>query len=143
MIRALELKDIKRIVELEEEIFGETLGEEMLSNEISNPLVWFRVLELNQNIIGYIGGYFYLNDGEIINFLIDKRFQRLGYGTNLFKALLDEANAKNIQRITLEVKVSNEVAIKFYNKFGFKKISIRKNYYKNGEDAVVMMKENI
>lgn len=143
MIRKLEPKDIDKIVELEEEIFGETLGSEMIQNELSNPLVWFRVMETDNKIIGYIGGYFYLEDGEILNFLIDKKNQHQGYGTQLFLNIIEEAKKIGIKRITLEVKETNIVAINFYNKFGFSKISKRKHYYKDGTDAIVMMKENI
>lgn len=143
MIRTLEQRDIKKIVKLEEEIFGETLGEEMLENELINPLVWFRVIEIKQEVVGYIGGYFYLEDGEIINFLIDKKYQRCGYGTLLFQSLLNEAKEKGVNKITLEVRKSNDPAINFYKKFGFKQILVRKHYYKNGEDAILMMKENI
>ncbi len=143
MIRPLEKKDIKKVVELEEKIFGETLGEEMLLNEINNPMVWFRVIEEKSEIIGYIGGYFYLEDGEILNFLIDENHQHLGFGSTLFGGLLQEAKQKGIKRVTLEVKSNNYKAIKFYKKFNFKQISIRKNYYKDKEDAIVMLKELI
>ena len=143
MIRPLEKKDIKKVVELEEKIFGETLGEEMLINEINNPMVWFRVIEEKSEIIGYIGGYFYLEDGEILNFLIDENHQHLGFGSTLFSGLLQEAKQKGIKRVTLEVKSNNYKAIKFYKKFNFEQISIRKNYYKDKEDAIVMLKELI
>ena len=79
MIRRLELKDIPTVVELEEEIFGESLGYDMLSEEISNPLIWFRVIEIDNEVIGYIGGYFFMDDGEIINFLINEKYQHMGY----------------------------------------------------------------
>ncbi|MGM9898963.1 MAG: ribosomal protein S18-alanine N-acetyltransferase [Bacilli bacterium] len=143
MIRPLQIKDIDIIVQLEEEIFGETLGKEMLENELNNPLVWFRVLEIDNQVIGYIGGYFYLEDGEILNFLIDKSKQHQGYGTILFESILQEARKKGIKKVTLEVRESNSNAISFYTKFGFSKISIRKHYYQNGDNAIVMIKENI
>lgn len=143
MIRPLQIKDIDIIVQLEEEIFGETLGKEMLENELNNPLVWFRVLEIENQVIGYIGGYFYLEDGEILNFLIDKSKQHQGYGTILFESILQEARQKGIKKVTLEVRESNSNAISFYTKFGFSKISIRKHYYQNGDNAIVMIKENI
>lgn len=143
MIRPLQIKDIDIIVQLEEEIFGETLGKEMLKNELNNPLVWFRVLEIDNQVIGYIGGYFYLEDGEILNFLIDKSKQHQGYGTILFESILQEARQKGIKKVTLEVRESNSNAISFYTKFGFSKISIRKHYYQNGDNAIVMIKENI
>lgn len=143
MIRPLQIKDIDIIVQLEEEIFGETLGKEMLENELNNPLVWFRVLEIDNQVIGYIGGYFYLEDGEILNFLIDKSKQHQGYGTILFESILQETRQKGIKKVTLEVRESNSNAISFYTKFGFSKISIRKHYYQNGDNAIVMIKENI
>lgn len=143
MIRPLEEKDIKKVVELEEKIFGETLGEEMLLNEMHNPMVWFRVIEKENEIIGYIGGYFYLEDGEILNFLIDEKYQHLGYGSALFNSLLLEAKQKGAQKVTLEVKNNNYKALNFYKKFNFEQISIRKNYYKDGTDAIVMLKELI
>ena len=79
MIRRLELNDIDTIVKLEEEIFGESLGFEMLSEEINNPLIWFRVIEIDNKVIGYIGGYFFMEDGEILNFVIDENYQHQGY----------------------------------------------------------------
>ncbi len=141
MIRKVEEKDIYKIVELEEEIFGETLGYEMIKNELNNPLVWFRLIEIENKIIGYIGGYFYLEDGEILNFLIDNSYQHQGYGTALFESIIQEAIEYGIKRVTLEVRESNKKGLNFYHKNNFKEISIRKHYYKNGENAIVMMKE--
>lgn len=141
MIRKLELKDIEKIVKLEEDIFGESLGYEMLSEEIDNPLIWFRVIEVNNDVIGYIGGYFFMEDGEILNFLIEEEYQHLGYGTQLFNSIMDEASLIGIKRVTLEVRRSNQKGLNFYKKHNFKEISVRKHYYKNGEDAIVMMKE--
>lgn len=143
MIRKLQEQDISKVVELEEKMFGETLGEEMLKSELSNPLVWFRVIEVNDQVIGYIGGYFYDGAGEIINFLIDEDYQKKGYGTQLFNSLMNEAKIASIKQITLEVKKNNVKGINFYTKNKFKQISIRKHYYKDGEDALVMMKELI
>jgi len=141
MIRKLEEKDVKKVVELEEKIFGETLGENMLINEINNPLVWFYVILKDNDVIGYIGGYFFQDDGEILNFLIDEAYQHQGYGTKLFNFILEKARNESIKKVTLEVRKSNIIAQKFYTKNKFKEISIRKNYYKNGEDAIVMLKE--
>lgn len=140
MIRPLLEKDIKKIVYLEEKIFGETLGYEMIHHELATPLVWFLVIE-EKEVIGYIGGYFYDGVGEIINFLIDDIYQHQGYGTLLFNSLVEKAKINNIKQITLEVKRSNIKGINFYKKNNFKEISVRKHYYKDGEDAIVMMKE--
>ena len=143
MIRKVEEKDIQRIVELEEEIFGESLGYEMIHNELDNKNIWFRLIEENNEIIGYIGGIFYFEDGEILNFLIDNKYQNMGYGTKLFNSLMDEAKENGIKNVTLEVRENNVKGINFYKKNNFTQISIRKHYYKNGDNALVMMKELI
>lgn len=141
MIRKLEKKDINRIVQLEEEIFGESLGYDIFMNEIDNPLIRFRVLEENNEIIGYIGGCFFSEEGEIYNFLIDKKYQHKGYGTMLITSLFDEIKKDGTKVVTLEVRHNNVNAYNFYLKLGFKEIAIRKHYYKNGDHALVMMKE--
>ena len=63
----------------------------------------------------------------------------LGIGTMLLKSMLDQCKVMNYKKIFLEVRVSNEKAINFYEKFGFSKDAIRNNYYTdNSEDALLM-----
>lgn len=140
-IRPLAKDDIERVVNLEMQTFGETLGAEMLTNELSNVLVKFRVITLDGKVIGYIGGYFYMEDGEILNFLIDDEYQHQGFGQQLFDNIMEEAKEELVRRVTLEVRENNIKGLNFYQKNGFNPISIRKHYYKNGDNAIVMMKE--
>lgn len=141
MIRKMEKADIDTIVNLEMKIFNETLGKEMFLNELNNPSIWFYVMENDGCIIGYIGGYFFFEDGEILNFLIDEKFQHQGYGHLLFNYVMEKAKKHGFKRVTLEVRPTNIKGQNFYKKHNFKQISIRKHYYANDEDALVMMKE--
>jgi len=82
---------------------------------------------------------------DILNIGIDPDFQRKGYGTALFKYLIEELRKRDIYEILLEVRVGNKSAIQFYKKQGFKEISVRKDYYmKNSknqshrEDGIMM-----
>ena len=91
---------------------------------------------------------------DILNIGIDTDFKRQGYGTGLINHLIEELRKRNISEILLEVRAGNKSAIQFYNKQGFEKISVRKNYYmKNSnnqsqrEDGIIMstripLKEN-
>ena len=91
---------------------------------------------------------------DILNIGIDPDFKRQGYGTGLINHLIEELRKRNISEILLEVRAANKSAIQFYNKQGFEKISVRKNYYmKNSnnqsqrEDGIIMstripLKEN-
>ena len=132
-------EDIKQVVLLEEEFLGETLGEEMLTSELNNPAASFITAKQDKVVLGYIGGYFIEEEGEILNFVVNEKYQRQGIGTALLTTLLS-INI-NTKKIILEVRENNQKGINFYTKFGFQKISIRKHYYKNGDHAVVMMKE--
>ena len=82
---------------------------------------------------------------DILNIGIDPDFKRQGYGTALLDHLIKELKKRNIGEIFLEVRAGNKSAVQFYKKQGFKKISVRKNYYtKNSknqlhrEDGIIM-----
>lgn len=138
-IRPLEKSDIKRVVYLEETYLGETLGEELLESELASNITKFYVATINDVVVGYIGRYAYITDAEILNFVVDEKYQRCGIGQSLFDYVVKEL--PDLKRITLEVRKSNEKGLNFYLKNGFVQISVRKNYYKNQEDALVLMKE--
>lgn len=138
-VRELKKEDIKKVVYLEETFLGETLGEEMLESELGSNVTKFYVATLNEEVVGYIGRYEFLGEVEILNFVVDEIHQRKGIGQLLFNQV--EQDVQNLNKMTLEVRESNTKAINFYLKNGFKQISVRKHYYKNGEDAKVLIKE--
>ena len=139
-VRYLQEKDVKRVVDLEETYLHESLGEEMILNELNNPIVKFWVIENENEVLGYIGGYFCMDDGEILNFVIHGDYQRQGLGQQLFNEVIKYCEENHIIRLTLEVKETNEKGINFYLKNNFVQINIRKHYYKDNTNALVMMK---
>ncbi len=138
-VRELKKEDIKKVVYLEEAFLWETLGEEMIESELGSNVTKFYVATLNEEVVGYIGRYEFLGEVEILNFVVDETHQRKGIGQLLFNQV--EQDVQNLNKMTLEVRESNTKAINFYLKNGFKQISVRKHYYKNGEDAKVLIKE--
>ncbi len=137
IIRPITVIYVSRIIDLEMTYLGETIGSDMLISESTNPTIKFLAIEKNNLLLGYIGCYHILGECEILNFVIDGAFQRRGYGQMLFNELLKQVDAK---RVILDVRVNNEQGMKFYLKNGFRKISIRKKYYSDGTDAIVMEK---
>ena len=140
-IERLIKEDIPQVVLLEEELLGDSLGKEMLENEINNESICFLAAKDNKKVLGYIGAYVIEGEMEILNFVVDKMHQHSGIGTLLFNTLLELY--PNTKSIILEVRENNEQGINFYKKNNFNVISKRKHYYKNGDDALVMMKELI
>ncbi len=77
--------------------------------------------------------------GHIISFAVLREYQGRGIGSALLKEELERFSTA-VKAVYLEVRVSNERAIKIYKKFGFKPIKVIKRYYLDGEDAYLMVK---
>ena len=89
--------------------------------------------------IGYLEYSLIYDRMEIDNIHVSEDYRGKGIGTKLMAHLISIAIEARVDNITLEVRVSNEVAIKLYHKFGFHEVAIRKYYYGN-EDAILMEK---
>ena len=139
-IRNIEKTDIPYLVALEEELLKETVGEEMLASELHNKFARFFVATFNDMVIGYLSCWMVEDTVDIINVVIDKNYQHHGFGQALFFRMEEEAKINNCNNIMLEVKENNNQAIKFYLKQGYEQISIRKNYYQDHSNALIMKK---
>jgi ribosomal-protein-alanine N-acetyltransferase len=84
-----------------------------------------------------------LNEAHLLNIGIHPDYRRRGLGEDLLEQILYSSKTMGCSRILLEARVSNEVAISLYRHKGFKKLAIRKGYYKldkEREDAIIMFK---
>lgn len=136
----MRVEDIQSVTELEISCFGESLGEEMFNRELtSNILAEYYCYLENDIIVAYISSWASGTNSEILNFCVSKDFQNKGIGSELLKYLLVKQKSDGIIYCSLEVRKSNEKAINLYKKFGFKESHVRKAYYKNGEDAILML----
>ena len=140
MLRKYRQEDIDRIVQLERDHLDSSLEAAFYEADLDNSFAYHCVWEENGIIIGFISTVFDGFSLEILNFVVDQSFQSLGYGTKILAALFDELVLKGLNQVSLEVKESNLKAISLYNKFGFKRISVRKEYYANHENALVLQK---
>ena len=82
-----------------------------------------------------------LEEGQINYFAVDQEFRERGFGSYLMRDLIQRCKQFNINKLLLEVSQSNVNAKKFYDRFGFSTVGIRRNYYKDGSDA--LLKEKI
>lgn len=139
MIRRYNLEDIKQIVDIEMATLNTTLGEEMFINNYQNPFSYCFVFE-EVDIKGYISVFFDQENLEILNFCVQKQYQGQGVGKTLLAYILDYFKTEGAKSAVLEVRESNLRAINLYENFRFKKIGIRKAYYSNSENALVMQK---
>ena len=141
-IREMKVDDLKRIVELEKDLFLSPWNEEDFIHELKeNPMAGYYILEKENQIIGYIGLWFLGDQCQIKTIATDRHFQGQGCASRLMEYALEKSEELHYQNVNLEVRVSNVKAIALYQKFGFKNVAVRKRYYSNGEDAYLMIKE--
>jgi ribosomal-protein-alanine N-acetyltransferase len=134
------IADIGEVVAGEERVFGHSLGFEMLYSDMQlNPYAHYFVLDIDKKVKGYIGVWIEDN-AQIINLYVDESVQKMGFGSMLLDFVMNLCIMSRIPVLSLEVRPSNQKAITLYQKHGFVESHIRKNYYSNQEDAIVMIK---
>ncbi len=105
----------------------------------SNKLAHYWVALLVEEVIGYAGMWYILDEGHITNIAVHPLHRREGVGSKLLHSLLLTAIASSLMDVTLEVRRSNQAAIALYERYGFQVEGVRKAYYAdNGEDALIM-----
>ncbi len=147
-IRDMTLEDLPQVMEIENLCFIHPYKEkdlvyEMKENPVSN--VW--VIEYSnaslglKQIVGFVDYWVTFDSGTICQIAVHPDIQRSGVGSELMNEVKKDAFAKKVKTITLEVRESNEKAINFYKKHGFKISHKKEGYYSNGEDAIYMILE--
>ena len=136
MVRRAKLEDALNIFLLDTQIFDESLGPNFINNDIrENKMAKYFVYEIGDKLIGYISAWVSDNT-TILSFGVLEEYRRRGVGQMLFDALEPEI----VGDLSLEVRVSNLNAIRFYEKNGLKKVAVRKDYYADHEDALLMVR---
>ena len=140
MIIDLTKNNLKQILELEKK-FPNIFSKFNIINDLeNNPYTKYMVYLKDQKIVGFINYHDIYDRVEIINFNVLEFFRNQHIGSSLLLNLITTSKEKLKKNITLEVRKDNEKAIYLYKKFGFREISIRKNYY-NDVDGILMEKE--
>ena len=103
------------------------------------------VLKYKKNILGYAFFTVVGTDSHLLNITVSKNYQGRGYGKKILEKVLFQSKVLGATIIFLEVRVSNYIAVDFYEKFGFKRDAIRYNYYDGNpkEDALLMSKQGL
>lgn len=135
--------DTKEIAELEAELFSVPWSRQGFIDTLAMPNVLFLVAREEEELAGYCGVYMAADEGEITNVAVKPSFRRRGIGVRLVTELMQEAAAaEGIIHFLLEVRESNEAAIRLYEKLGFFVCGRRKRFYECPvEDALVMSKD--
>ncbi len=131
--------------ELELLVYGEKEAwpKESFAFDIERGYARYLVLLADGKLIGYAGSWNLLGELEVSTVTIDPQWQGHGLGVYLFANLIAKGLGDGVEAATLEVRFNNEPALSVYKRFGFKAVGIRKKYYENRYDAIIMRVDNM
>lgn len=140
-VREARSEDLEEVYRIETVCFGsDAYDPSLLLLYLNLSPDTFLVAEEGGTIVGYaIGLVRKWNEAHVVSIAVHPKHRRKGVATALMRELLKRFSEKGAKAVRLEVRVSNEAAIKLYEKLGFKKVGVIKRYYADGEDAYLMV----
>lgn len=134
----LRYEHLRQMAEIEKEAFDMPWTENMFIPELSCADATYLVGTRGNEVVCYGGFHSVLDEAHITNIAVRNTDRGRGIGKFLMSALIAKAREKGAKHITLEVKSTNIPAIRMYEGFGFRVEGVRKRYYNNMFDALVM-----
>ena len=139
-IRKLNEKDIDSCYDLDSNSIS-LWSKKQWANEFKKGGIKVFGLILSNLVIGICVFHVVLDEAQINYFVIDKKYREKGFGSYLMDFLIKQCEKLNIKKLFLEVSNTNFTAEKFYSRFDFSTVGIRRNYYKDGSDALLKEKK--
>ena len=141
VIRGMAAKDVEAASRIESEAFSMLWSADDFLEMVEADYAYYYVAELDGEIAGCCGIRNIAGDGEITNVVVASRHRKKGIGRKLMEYMLERAGENGIGDCTLEVRVSNQPAIRLYESLGFKGEGVRPDFYERPrEDALIMWK---
>ena len=139
ILREMLVEDLEQVIEIENQLFSVPWTKEGYFTFLTRDDTMFLVVEEKGKILGYCGLLMVLDEGDVTNVAVCRERQREGIGNFLVSSLLRLAGDQGISMIHLEVRSGNETAIRLYERLGFQRDGIRRNYYSDPEEDAVLM----
>jgi ribosomal-protein-alanine N-acetyltransferase len=144
-IRDATNRDLPRILEIERLAFPSPWTLASFQRELTLPFSRITVAmptdgkgRVASPISGFLCRWLIADECHVLNIAVEPSARRLGIGTILMTAAINEARENGADLVTLEVRRSNLAARQLYRKFDFEERRLRRHYYGPGEDAIIM-----
>jgi ribosomal-protein-alanine N-acetyltransferase len=135
---------IDEILVIESSTHSAPWSRKSFENELEHKYGVFNIALVEGKVIGYGGTWVLVDEAHVTNVVVSPEFRGQGIGRKLMNEMLVKAREKGAVCATLELRKSNEVALKLYESMGFKMATVRNaDYPDNQEDALVMMMDDL
>ena len=139
ILREMVVDDLDQVMEIEQDLFAVPWTREGYFTFLTRDDAMFLVVQEKGRILAYCGLLMVLDEGDVTNVAVRRDRQKEGIGNFLMESLIRLADGMGVTTIHLEVRSGNETAIRLYERNGFARDGIRRNYYTDPvEDALLM-----
>jgi [ribosomal protein S18]-alanine N-acetyltransferase len=140
LFRDMTLEDVPAVDALEQRLFpADAWPLHMFLAELSQPETRrYLVAESGGDIVGYAGLMCVEPIADVQTIAVVPEFEGRGIGSTLLTRLIEEARVRGAADVLLEVRADNPRAQQLYVRFGFEQIHVRRRYYRDGVDALIM-----
>ena len=132
-------EDVQYIAEIEAKTFSDAWTEKSVQDTFGQKQAFITVAENEGKVVGYCIIYYVMDEAEIARIAISEDVRRQGVGNGLLHYTCECCREKQIERLLLDVRESNEGAIAFYQKYGFQTDGMRKHFYEMPKENAVLM----
>ena len=135
--REATIDDLAILEELEQTCFPDPWSSAMILSEILMPDSFYRLLSVDDKVVGYCCYSHVLDELHIMNIAVHPDHRGNGFGNLLVEKIISDGKDLGVSAITLEARESNAPARRLYEKYRFILAGIRPRYYMDGENAVI------
>lgn len=132
-------QDLPEVLEIESVSFSNPWAEKDFVYALDQPNGYAAVCRLDGQLLGYVVGFLAGREFHLADFAICPGHHRRGYGSALLTRLMTDLAGEGLEVVTLEVRQSNQAAIRLYGRAGFHTVAIRNDYYREPPEAALVM----
>lgn len=140
-ILPLQEENLSKVLEIEQQSYPFPWTAEQFRQELNNPVASVELLWVGEQLTGYICYWLIVGELQILNIATAPRFRRQGVAGHLLAHVFIRCADIGLERAWLEVRASNKSAIALYRRQGFVADTVRAGYYRDGEDALLMVRD--
>lgn len=142
VVGPMEAEDMDAVLRIERDSFARPWSRDLFVRELGLPIsrsIVARDRRAPNDVIGYLCRWLIGDEMQILNIAVRSDWRRRGVGRALINELLVEAQARGVRSISLEVGAGNLAAVDLYSSLGFRRRGLRRNYYGQGKDGIIMV----
>jgi ribosomal-protein-alanine N-acetyltransferase len=140
-LRIMTINDLGEVLVIENACYSTPWSSQQFVDELNNGVATILLCELDGEIAGYICYWLITGEMQILNIAVAPHARRNGVAERLLQQAFSDCLLRGLTSAWLEVRIGNCGAVNLYERNGFQRTGLRRGYYRDGEDAVLMVRE--